>query len=115
MVDVDGPSRNAPKRDRSAKDRNRERSGATAGDERPHRADVEGEVEREPQVVEVRETRPLELVKSPFDDGVRSRTLDLHANARSSGCRKHHGPAIGTTGPRLERRLLAVELERNAD
>ncbi len=76
-------------------DRRRERRRAAPRDERSQSADVERQIERESQGVESHQARPLELVEPPFENGVRGRTLELHANARSSGCRKHHGRAIG--------------------
>ena len=84
--------------DRSAKDRHGEQRWATARHERPQRGDVESDVECEPKRIERGKSGALELVEAPLQNGVRSRTLDLHANARRSGCRKHHGPAIGGNG-----------------
>jgi len=92
------PSRRNVTVDGSAKDRHGEQRRAAAGDESPQRGDVEGDVERKPKRIERSEAGALELVEAPLENDVRSRTFDLHANARSSGCCKHHGPAIGGNG-----------------
>ena len=86
----------------SAENRDGKRRRTAAADQGAEGFDVECEVEREPQGIEGYEPRTLKLVESPLDDGVRSRTLDLHANAQSSGCRKNHGPDIGRSAARLE-------------
>jgi hypothetical protein len=90
------PSRVEPKRDRSAKDRDRECRIAPASDERAKATDVERRIESEADSVDPIDSGTLELVEAPLDDGVRSRALDARPDTRCSGCRSDHGPAIGS-------------------
>ncbi len=75
-------SRRCPERDRSAKNAHRECGVAAATDECPQGGDVERGIESKPDRIERVEAGALELVEPPFDDGVRGRTLEPHANAR---------------------------------
>ncbi len=55
---------------------------AAATNESPQGGDVERGIESKPDRIERVEAGALELVEAPFDDGVRGRTLEPHANAR---------------------------------
>jgi hypothetical protein len=99
---------------KSAKNARGESHFATAAYEHPQRGDVERGIQGKPDRLECVEAGALELVEAPLDDDVRCRTLEPHANARRSGCRKNHGPAIGSNRSWLEPLALkAVELERD--
>ncbi len=89
------PSRQDVKRDSSAKDRNREHRVTPTRNERTQAADVERQVECEPNSLDAVDSGALHLVEAPLDDGIGRRTLDARTNRRCSGCRSDHDRDIG--------------------
>jgi hypothetical protein len=94
------------KRDRSAENRHGECRIAPSGNQIAQTADVERDVDRQPDGLDRVDARSLELVEAPLEDDVGSRPLDARTNRRCSGCRSDHGEAIGSSAMKLELGLV---------